>query len=288
MTQDDDMMIPSFPVSEAPPARGDVADAAAARETAEVQAQVVMAMRFPRVRSQALADILDDCKRYTFAQTALYSYARGGQTISDGSIHLALAMAQSWGHLDLGVRELERRDGESVVESYCWDLQKNTRRRLRFIVPHKMKANSRVKTLDDPRDIYEHIANMGARRLRSCIFGVIPSDVKQSAIRQVRNTLAIGPTNKDGSPIRTLTDRISEMVLLFKGLGVSVPLIEKYLGHKVDLANVDELVDLQGIYNSIKDGAKRSEFFDLSDDEPAGRAAELAAKIHATTTGEGK
>lgn len=290
MTQDheDDErgMMPAFPM-EVVPVRGHNAEIDASREMAEVQAQAIMAMKNPRVRSACNADIIEDCKRYTFAKEALFSYPRGGQTITDGSIKLALVMAQNWMHLDIGVRELERRDGESIVESYCWDLQKNFRQRRRFAVPHSMIAGGKLKVLSDPRDIYEHLANMGARRLRACIFDVIPSDVKKAAVAQVRRTLALGPTNQKGEPIHSLAERVANMVSSFRQFGVDVEMIEKRLGHKVDLTTTEELVEFQAIWNSIKDGSKRSEFFEFEGgvETAVGKAAELAQRLHG---GEGR
>lgn len=276
---DGQAVAPVFPM-EAAPARAHNAEVDAAREMAEMQAQVIMAMKNPRSRHQCVTELIEDCKRYSLAKEALFSYTRGGKAISDGSIKLALVMAQNWGNLDYGVRELERRDGASVAESFCWDLQKNVRQRRRFVVPHQMKANNAIKTLSDPRDIYELVANLGARRLRSCIFDVIPSDVKRAAIDQVMRTLAAGPVDKDGKPLQTMADRQTNIVRAFLQVGVSLELLEKRLGHKIELTTGEEMVELQAIYNTLKEGGKRSDFFDFKDDEPTGGAADLAAKIH--------
>jgi len=43
--------------------------------------------------------------------------------------------------------------------------------------------------LEDPRDIYELTANMGARRLRACVLGIVPGDVVESAVDQCERTL---------------------------------------------------------------------------------------------------
>lgn len=274
-----------FPMATAPVAAGGgySAEVSAAREQAEVQSQVIMAMRNPRVRERCVADIIEECKRYELAVDALYSFPRGRETVSDGSIKLALVMAQNWGNIDIGVREVERLEGESIVESYCWDLQKNFRQRRRFSVPHVMKAGNQLKRLVDPRDIYEHAANMGARRLRSCIFDVIPSDVKRAAIEQVKRTLAQGQTDSKGRPLKTLSERVATMLASFKSLGVDDKMIERRLGHKIELTTVDELVELSSIHNSIREGAKRSEFFEFdgadSERSPDGKSGELAREM---------
>lgn len=270
---------------EAAPPRGPGAEAAAARELAEMQAQVVLAQRNPRVVARCINDILEECKRYSFAETALFKYERGGSKISDGSIHLALAIATNWGNMDITVREVERRDGESVLQARAWDLQKNVKRHIEQIVPHKMKANKTIKVLTDPRDIYEHVFNQGARRLRKCIFDIVPPDVKRLAVQQVKRTLEIGPVDADGKPLQTVQQRVTTMVGVFRGVAVSVEMLEKRLGHAIDLTTASELVELQAVYNSIRDGAPRSEFFEPEGGAPAtGTAEELRAKLH----GEGK
>lgn len=264
------------------PSRGHNAVVDAAREMAEVKVQVMLAVENPRVRSACVAEIIEQCRDYDFATQAMFRIERGGKKINDGSIKLALVMAQNWGNLDCGVRELERTAEESVVESYCWDLQKNFRQRRRFVVPHRMKANGTIKTLTDPNDVYFMIANMGARRMRSCIFDVIPADVKVLAIAEVGRTLARGKPLADGKSYEPIAARVQRMVIHFKSVGVSVEMLEQRLGHKIDLTVGEELVDLQAVYNSIKDGGeKRAKFFKFPKDEAAaeGKAAELRQKI---------
>ncbi len=264
------------------------ADEAAARAVAEVQVQALMAMKNPRVVARCIADIMEDCKRFDFAKAATYAYKKGTTEISDGSIHLALAMANAWGNLDLRVKEIDRTEGASVIEARCWDLQKNVARRIEQVVPHKMKANNRIKELSDPRDIYELVFNYGSRRLRKCIFDVIPADVKRLALAQVAKTIELGPVDANGKPLQTVQQRTNTMVRVFRDFGVSVEMLEVKLGHAITLTTSAELVQLQAVFNSIRDGAPAAEFFGGAAAEgvaaPVGSADELRAKLH----GEGK
>lgn len=241
----------------------------------EVQASLVIAKRFPRDESLAYNRIIESCKRLSLADVALYSYPRGGTNISGPSIRLAEVLAQSWGNIDCGVRELERRGKNSLAESYCWDLETNFRVRKEFEVPHEIKAGGRMKQLTDQRDVYELVANNGARRLRACILSVIPRDITDAAVKQVKATIAAG----DGK--EPLIDRTRKMVVAFKEhFGVTIEMIEKKLGHKLDQIDSEEFVELFGIYNILKDkGAKRGDFFDFPKDDTDGKAAELAEKL---------
>ena len=53
------------------------------RATAEVQAAMVVAQRFPRNEQHALGRVLAACGRQTMAQRSFYSYSRGGSTVSE-------------------------------------------------------------------------------------------------------------------------------------------------------------------------------------------------------------
>lgn len=227
------------------------------RAVQEVQASLIIAKKFPRDEIKSLNKILEACKRPAFAKIATYSYKKGGAIVSDGSIRLAELMARSYGNLDYGVRELDQKEGVSTCESFCFDKETNTKNTKAFQVLHKYKAKGEMKELVDNRDIYEYVANQGARRLRACIFAIIPTDFKDEALHQIRATMA------GDLKAKPLVDSIREITLLFKThFQVTQEMLEKYLGHGMVETSVEELVDLQGIANSLRDKqTKREEWF---------------------------
>ena len=79
------------------------------RAVAEVQAAMMIARMNPRDPIAAMDRILNACARPTLADAAVYTYSRGGSDVSGPSIRLAEAMAQSWGNMQFGIRELEQR-----------------------------------------------------------------------------------------------------------------------------------------------------------------------------------
>jgi hypothetical protein len=216
------------------------------RAVAEVQAAMVLARRFPRDQVAALDRILNACTRPGLAEGALYSYSRGGTEISGPSIRLAEAMAQNWGNMQFGIRELEQRNGESTVEAFAWDVETNTRQVKVFQVKHERHTKMGSKTLTDPRDIYELVANQGARRLRACILGVIPGDVQEAAVSQCETTLN---TSADTSP-----EAMKKMVEAFKQHGVTVAQIEKRIQRRLDSIQPAQVIALRKIFASLKDG----------------------------------
>lgn len=238
---------------------GALAMASASREMEEVKGQIFMAKQFPRNVFQAEQRVLDTCKRPALAQVAMYRYPRGGANVTGPSIRLAEAIAQNWGNLSYGIQELEQRDGESVAKAFCWDLETNVRQEKVFTVKHLRKAGGSIKKLDDPRDIYELVANNGSRRLRACILGVIPGDIIDKAIQQCTDTLA-------GNSKGPLKDRVAKMLDGFKGTyRVTQEMIEAKFGYNADSFTEYDYVDLLNIANSLKDGmSKVEDWFDKS------------------------
>lgn len=225
------------------------------RAIAEVQAAMTVAKRFPRDENAALQRILKACQRRSLAESALYAYPRGNETVTGPSIRLAECIAQKWGNLEFGIRELSQAGGVSEVEAYAMDLETNTRQTKIFHVPHRRHTQKGSYPLTDPRDIYEHVANQGARRLRACILGVIPGDVVEEAIAECERTVKRGD-----EPIEA---RLKKMVEAFEPLGVSQAQIEKRLNHKLETTSETELLNLRKIYRTLNDGfADVSQFFE--------------------------
>lgn len=232
---------------------GVMAQSSASREMEEVKGQIFMARQFPRNVFQSEQRILDACKRPSLAETAVYSYPRGGTKVEGPSIRLAEVLAQNWGNLDFGIKELEQSNGESVAMAYAWDLETNVREVKVFTVPHIRYTKNGIKKLTDPRDIYEMVANNGARRLRACILGVIPGDIVEKAIDECNRTL-------QGNNKTPLKDRLNSALKAFKEqFRVTQEQIEERFGYKIDAFTERDLLDLVKIFNSLKDGMSKSE-----------------------------
>ena len=263
-------------------AHGGAAEPESQRAIAEVQAAIMLAKRFPRDHVEAMDRILAACCRPTLAESAVYSYTRGGQEVTGPSIRLAEAIAQAWGNLQFGIRELSQGGGKSTVEAFAWDVETNTRQVKVFEVPHTRHTKQGTKLLTDPRDIYEMVANQGARRLRACILGVIPGDVVDTALAQCETTLR---TKADVTP-----DGIAKLLAAYEGLGVTAAQIATKLGHKVDAIVPAEFVRLRKIFASIRDGytTVEAEFPRAEGDQPAARSAGATAAASAAAAAAAK
>lgn len=241
----------------------------AQRSAKEVEAMMFVAKQFQRNENESYRKIISSCERYSLAEKAIYAYPRGGQLVKGVSIHLAKTMARAWGNLDFGIKEISQENGESVVQAYCWDMETNVREQKIFTVKHVRDTKQGRKSLTDSRDIYELVANMGARRLRACILGVIPSDIVEEAQNACNKTLEKGNAGKP------LKDRVREMLVAFEKIGVNEKLIEKRLGHSINAIVEKQFVDLRSIYVAITTGeGRREQFFDIGSSE-AGHADQL-------------
>ncbi len=238
------------------------------RAVAEVQAAMMIANMNPRNQRTAMDRILNACTRQSLAESAVYQFARGGANVSGASIRLAEAIAQQWGNIQFGIRELEQRTGESTVQAFAWDVETNTRREVTFHVSHELHTRKGVKKLTDPRDIYEMVANQGARRLRGCILAIIPSDVTEAAVAQCERTLV---TTADVTP-----EAIKRLVDAFGDLGVSKEQIELRIQRRLDAIQPAQVANLRKIYASIRDGMSTAdEWFE----KPAAKSRSVESLI---------
>lgn len=247
-----------------PPVRREIA---AEREIAEVQGAILMARRFPRDEIKATDRILQACTRPGLAEAALYNYSRGGTEISGPSIRLAEAIAQAWGNISFGTRELAPlKPGEATMEAYCWDLETNVRPNRVFQVPHVRQTRSSSTRLTDNRDISELNANMGARRMRACILATIPGDVVEAAVQQCEATML---AKADTSP-----EAVGKLVKAFEQFGVTRDQIETRIQRRIDTIRPAQIVQLRKVWASLNDGMSvAADWFQAKQPEPGAAPA---------------
>jgi hypothetical protein len=269
--------LPNYPANNAlttkPQAQGGaMVEVEQQRAIAETQGAMIIAKRFPRNQIEAMDRIEQACSRPGLAETALYSYARGGTEITGPSIRLAETLAQNYGNLQFGIRELEQRNGESTIETFAWDIETNVRQVKVFQVAHKRHTKKGSYDLSDPRDIYELTANQGARRLRACILGIIPGDIIEMAVKQCEQTLK---AKADTSP-----EALKKLCEAFAVFGVTKDQIEKRIQRRIDTITPAQIVSLRKVYNSMKDGMSTAgDWFEATATPEAAKPETLKDKI---------
>jgi hypothetical protein len=266
----------------APRHEGAVVSVEQQKAIAEVQAALLIARAQPRDPRYAMDRILQDCTRPKLAEKAAYQYSRGGNDIEGPSIRLAETIAKHWGNMEVGVKEISRRDGVSECLAYAWDLESNYREVKSFTVRHWRDTKKGGYALTDERDIYEMIANYGARRKRACILAVIDGDVIEAAVKQCDATLK--------TTIEITPEFVAGMVERFAELGVNRDMIEKRIQRRLDSLTPALAVQLRKIYNSLKDGMSvAADWFDLPTVEAdtthaaANRTESVKSRMRGTT-----
>ena len=237
------------------------------RAVAEARGQIQLAKMFPRSMTGAMTEFLESCKSPDFAATAFYSVPNRG---SGPSIRFAEEAARCYGNFEYGHRELSRTDGKSEIEVYAWDKQQNNYRKRQITVLHLRDKSGGAVPLRDQTDIDNRIANVASKQMRGCILALLPKHMVAAGQAACKATIA-------GGGEKPLSDRIVAMVQAFGRFGVNKTHLETHLGHGVDHTTVDELADLMGIYNAIKEGGKASEYFPLGEAADSTTASTAAA-----------
>lgn len=221
------------------------------RAIAEAQSQLALAKRFPRDMKSAYADLMEACRHRALAEAAFYSVPNRGQ---GPSIRLAEEIARVYGNFEYGHRELARSEDRSEIEVYAWDKEKNNRSVRHITVMHTRDTREGQKKLRDQKDIDDKIANVAAKQMRGRILALVPKWFSEAAQEECHKTLR-------GATDEPLEHRLRKMVDAFRKYGVQVPLIEERIGHKLDVATADDLIELTGVYNALKEGARVSDYF---------------------------
>lgn len=235
------------------------------REVAEIQTMVMVAKKFPRDPIISMDRILNACTRPSLAEEATYEYARGGSQVTGASIRLAEVMAMNWGNMMTGVKEVSRINGVSECVAYAFDVETLFRDEKTFQVRHWRDTRSGGYQITEERDIYELIANMGARRKRACILAVIPGDVREAALEQCAKTLT--------AKVEITPDSIKKMLESFAAFSVTKEMIETKIQRRVDTILPAQVLQLRRIHNSLRDGMATVGDFFQAPDPVAGSAA---------------
>lgn len=219
------------------------------RAVAEVHAAILIARENPRRTQDSLRAMRISCAILSLAERAFFRFPRAKQTITGESVYLARELARCWGNIQWGVMELSRDDqyGQSEMMAYAWDLESNARPVSVFIVPHRRDLREgKTETLSAMRDIYENNANAGARRVRECIFSVLPIWYVDEAKELCRATL------KKESSDKPLPQRIADAIAGYRTIGVREEQIETKLGRSSNRWDADDLDQLGIIWRSIQ------------------------------------
>lgn len=233
--------------------QGMVAQYQESKELSEIKGKMYLARQFPRDPDYSLQCALRECDRKELAEAAQYEFPKGDSVVKGPSIRLVEVLARHWGNITSGVDEIESKDGETTIKSYAWDLETNVSDSKTFTVKHERSVGKGEKRrsykLTDERDIYEMVANKGARRKRACLLSVLPGWYVDAAVNACEETLKRSLTEG-----RTMEEVIANVVSAFAEFDITPEQIEEKLGKEVANLSKNDVVKLRHLYSAIKDG----------------------------------
>lgn len=240
------------------------------RAIAEAQGQMIIAKRFPRDPNAAYNDLMSVCKIPAMAEVAFYSLPRGNSVIAGPSIRLAEEIARCWGNIEYGHRELSRSQGKSEVEVYAWDKETNTRSIRQLTVMHSIDTKQGPRPLRDQKEIDDRISNVASKQVRGRILALMPKWLVVMATDECQKTLA-------GNNAEPLISRVRKALPRFAEYGVTQKMIEQYLGHEIASTTAQELTNLQGVFNALREGEPVEAYFQHETTEDAAKLIESTA-----------
>ena len=225
------------------------------KELSEIKGKMFLARQFPRDPEYSLQNVLRECERPELAAAAQYEYPKGDTVVKGASIRLVEVLARHWGNIDCGVTEVDTQDGQTTIKCFAWDLETNVSDEKTFSVKHERTTKRGSYKLTDERDIYEMVANKGARRKRACLLAVMPGWYVDAALEACDKTLAADI--KEGTA--------EKVVAAFAEFGITPEQISEKLSKPIDKLSKNDIVKLRHLYSAIKDGfVKPADAFGLA------------------------
>ena len=235
-----------------------------AQARAEIESAFIMALKMPRNRDQARAEILKACKNPTFAEVALYKKPVGGTSIVGPSIRFAEEMIRAWKNVKIQSMVIFEDQDRRMTSLNVVDLESNIsyspkitvektveRKKAigREVVSERLNTSNQrifiVKATDD--EIHNKENALLSKEIRNSSLRLIPQDIIEDAKVQIRETLKAGA--------KADPDKTKKQVLdSFASIGLQPKNLEEYLKHSMDTVSPAELVDLRAMYTTIKNG----------------------------------
>lgn len=220
------------------------------KELSEIKGKMFLARQFPRDPEMSLQNVLRECGRKDLAEAAQYEFSRGDSVVRGPSIRLVEVLARHWGNIMSGITEVDVQGDTTTIKCFAWDLETNASDEKTFSVKHERSTKKGSYKLTDERDIYEMVANKGARRKRACLLAVMPGWYVDAALEECDKTLSDSLTKSGES----LEEIIEKTVNAFAGFGITPEQISTKLNKEIDKLSNNDIVKLRHLYSAIKDG----------------------------------
>lgn len=219
-----------------------------AQQRAEYDVQIATAKKYPRdltrVRNNCVAIATMDKQT---AESCRYAVPRAGKNISGPSVHLARIIAQQYGNLRADAKIKAVTDKEVISEAVAFDLETNYAVKVEVRKRIVDKFGKRYK--DDMIVVTGNAANAVA--FRNAIFNVVPKTITDACYNAAIETM----TGDLSDETKLIQARNKALKALKDEYNATEDEVLKALGlNTVNQIKQEQIVDLRGIYQSLKDG----------------------------------
>ena len=249
------------------------AELAKSEQQSDIYYAVLTAKKFPRDEQKARDELLTACDIEQFAVGAYYAFPRGRKfdeasgtwkpnIVTGASIRLAREAVRVFENIRTGFLIIQDDPDKRTIVAYAWDCQKNIRESsadtFEKLVQKKQKDGQTLWMVADERELRELTFRRASILKRNCILSLLPSYFVDKLVDVCKRTAA-------GGAKTDLKDAILTMQRSFAEIGISAKGLEQYLGKPLKACTRDNLSELRGIFQSIRDGMlskeEQQEFF---------------------------
>lgn len=236
----------------------------AAQAKAAVEARWIIAMRQPRDMDQVRTEILRDCDRPSFAETARYLKPIG-KGVEGLSIRFVEAAISAMGNIDASATTVYDDNEKRIVEVVVTDFEKNVTHRKQITISKRVERSSLrqgqvpidrrtnangqtvyiVEATDD--DLLNKEAALVSKAMRTCGLRLVPGWLQDESEQRIIATMQNAAAKDPDAERRRMVDA-------FATIGVAPKDLAEYLGHDIAKVSPSQLIELRQVYTTIKDG----------------------------------
>lgn len=242
-----------------------VSTAVAAQVDAALRARYALALQRPRDLDNVRAQLLKDCSRPRFAESARYSIPRGGKKIEGPSIRFAEAAARALGNLSIESVVIHDDPERRMVRISVVDVEINLpfsqdivvdkfieRQQLKqgqSAISSRMNSSGRVvyRVEADEGELLVKQAALTSKAVRTLVLRLLPGDVLEDAMDACVATLSREDAKDPLAARKKILDG-------FASVGVSPSELKLFVGGDLEYVNQEKIAELRALYQAIRDG----------------------------------
>lgn len=255
-----------FGITERKSASEIAASSMQAEAMAAVQARYIVARQCPRDLVKFRANLLAMCRNPKFADEALYEKPVGGdEMVTDFSIRFAEAVVRFYGNLDVSTEATFDDPQRRKIRITATDLENNATfradRMLEKTVERKYAGEDRTviaQRLNSRRqkvfivvateeEFFTKEAAAASKLIRTNVMRFVDEDIKDECHKVIETTLKTAASNDPAA-------RITRLVAAYAKFGVDRDKLNEVLGHPVEQATPDEIVQLTKHWVGLREG----------------------------------